>query len=143
MRNNLPSLSNHCSPPHLKSLPPAKPIEELQRLDFEVQLFLLRPVKQLEESLRFPAYILAKALFADGIILKMWLSFMETNILEVNQIQLVDILLRASHEVEVLVDVLSTPQDQIYIFIEFELNGLAFLSALVTTPFLVSQVYQH
>ena len=68
---------------------------------------------------------------------------METNILEVNQIQLVDILLRASHEVEVLVDVLSTPQDQIYIFIEFELNGLAFLSALVTTPFLVSQVYQH
>lgn len=110
-------MTSHCPPPHLQSLPTPEPVKKFQGLDFRVNSFLFRPLDDFKEVLGFSSDISAKSLAADCVILEVGLSFVGSYSLEGYELELIDILLAASDQIEELLYILDSLQNQIHILI--------------------------
>lgn len=74
--------------------------------------------------MRLATHILAEALLADRVVLEPWLPLILPYNLELDQLELVDVLLLASHQVEELIDVVHPPEDQTDVLVQ---TGLGLL----------------
>ena len=116
-RDGLPTLACDSSSPHLKGLPTTEAVEELESLDFGVEGLFLSPLHDLQEVLRFPSHVLTEALPTDCVVLEVKLSFMRPDGLKVDQFQLVDVLLTASHQIQELLNFIDSLEDEVDVFI--------------------------
>lgn len=117
MRDGLSALLDDGPSPHLQSLPPPEPVEELQGLDLHIQGFLLEPLRNIQERVWLASDVLAKTLLADRVILKPVFSLVLPDQLKVDQFQLIDVFLASSHEVQKLIDVVHSSQHQTYVLV--------------------------
>jgi hypothetical protein len=73
---------------------------------------------------RLATHVLAEALFADRVVFESALALVLPHHLEINQLQLVDVLLTAAHQVQELVDVLHASQHQTHVLVQLRLSNL-------------------
>ena len=117
--NWFPSLSGDGCSPHLQGLPPPESIEKFKRLDFGVYILLLSPLQYLQKGLRFSSNIFAKTLLTDSVVFKVGISLMSPNFFEINQLQLIDVLITSSDQIQKFLNFVHSLEYQPHILIQF------------------------